>query len=119
MTTHTEENPSTSLGSPEILDAAATASGDIKVEKIEDDFGFLEDDEMYQEEELEDVKLNYEETELSIKEELENQAWDAEEIVKNEPENEEKKDFPRKLKEKKKKVVVKEELLTIEEEIEE
>ena len=46
---------------------------------------------MYHEEELEDVELNYEETELIMKKELE--AWDAEEIVKKEAENEEKEDF--------------------------
>ena len=119
MTTHTDENPSTSKGSSDFSDAAATTSGDIKVEKIEDDFDFLEDDEMYEEEELEDVKLSYEETEeLSTKKEFEDKAWDAEEIVKHEADNEEKEDFSQKLKEKKTKVVVKEELLIIEEDIE-
>ena len=42
MTTHTDENPSTSHGSPDFSDAAATPSGEIKIEKIEDD-------EMYEE----------------------------------------------------------------------
>ena len=68
----------------------ATPSGNIKVEKIEDDFDFLEDDEMYEEEELVDVKLNYEETELILKED---KTWDAEEIVKQEADIEEEEDY--------------------------
>ena len=115
MTTHTDENPSTSQESPGFSDAAATLSDDIKVEKIEDDFYFLEDDEMYQEEELEDVTLYYEETELNIKEELEDKAWDA---VKHEGDIEDNAGFSKKMKENKAKVVVKEELLIIEEDIE-
>ena len=46
MTTHADENSSTSQGSPDFSDAAVTPGGDIKIEKIEDDFDFLEDDEM-------------------------------------------------------------------------
>ena len=102
MTTHTDENPSTPQESPGSSNTLAIPSGDIKVEKIEDNFDFFEDDEMYKEEELEDVKLNYEETKLMIKEENE--------------------DFSKKMKPNKEpletKVVIKEELLIIEEDIE-
>ena len=89
MTKHTDENPGTSQENPEILsDAAATSSGDIEIEEIEGDF--LEDAEIYQEEELEEAKINYEEAEeLIIKEELEDDVYThAEKIAKREAENE-------------------------------
>ena len=100
MTTHADENSSTSQGSPDFSDAAATPSGDIKIEKIEGHLECLEDAETEEEQELADVKINEETEELVIKEELEEKpCTDEVEIMKIEVENEENEDFFKDLKE--------------------
>ena len=87
MTTHTDENPSTSQENPNFSDTVATPSGDIIIEEVEGDFDFLGYAENREDEESEVVKKD-EETELIIKEELEDTVYtDAEEIVTNEAEN--------------------------------
>ena len=43
MTTHTDENPSTSQENPKFSDTVATPSGDITIEEVEGDFDFLDD----------------------------------------------------------------------------
>ena len=83
MRTHTDKNPSTLQESPELFDTAATPSGDIEIEKIEGGFGFIEDAEIYKEEELENTEINYEETELIMKEEVEENAEENEDFSKD------------------------------------
>ena len=116
ITTHVDESPSASQKNPDLYDTLATPSDDIQIEKVEGDSDFLEDAETYKEEELEVVKINYEETEeLLIKEELEAKASvDTEAIVKKEVDNEENEDLSKEPKENNEvlemEVVVKEEL---------
>ena len=125
MRTHTDENPSTSHKNPNFSDDVATPSGDIKIEKVESDFEF-EDAETYEEEQLEDAEINYEEREeLIMKEELEDTVYTevvhAEEVVKMEADNEENADFSETIKENKEplEMIVKKEVLMLKEDNEE
>ena len=103
MGIHTDENPSTSHKGPNFADNVATLSGDIQIENVEDDFDFF----------LEDNETE----ELIIKEELEEEVYTSQEIMKNEADDEENEDFLEALEENKEclNTEAKEELLVIKE----